>query len=360
MDNIDMSGGDPVEPRKKRSGFVWLAGLCLLLLSGLGVSYSTGFGTGVSNEPKTPELSIATSDWRPRKPIELVVMAGEGGGADRLARMVQSVIETHRLSHQPIVVVNKGGESGGEAMRYLKSKAGDPHVLLMTLNSVYTTPLRQPELGLRLEDFTPVARLTEGSFVLWVNAESDIHTVGDYVAAVRADGPEKWKMGGTGRGQEDSIATALMEQAYGIEHGYVTYASGGKVAEGLVNGEIDATVNPPSEQMAHYMAGKSRPLAAFAANRISALPDVPTFRELGYDLVYFMQRSVVAAPGIPPEVQAYYQGLLHRVSLTEDWQEHLKRTSLAHTFLPGRPLMTYLFDERERHRELLAAMGAAF
>ncbi|MDH3918416.1 MAG: tripartite tricarboxylate transporter substrate-binding protein, partial [Rhodospirillales bacterium] len=215
-------------------------------------------------------------------------------------------------------------------------------------------------LGLSLEDYTPVARLTEGSFVLWVNAESDIHTVGDYVVAVRAAGPKNWKMGGTGRGQEDSIPTALLEQAYGIEHGYVTYASGGKVAEGLINGEIDATVNTPSEQMAHYMAGKSRPLAAFTANRISVLPDVPTFRELGRDLVYFMQRSVVAAPGIPPEVQAYYQGLLHRGCLTEEWDDYLEKTGLAHTFLPGRPLMTYFLDERERHRELLTSMGEAF
>ena len=357
MSNTDLSGSDTVESRKSRSGFVWLAGLGLLLLCGLGISYLTGFGPGVPDKPKTPELSIATSDWLPREPIELVVMAGEGGGADRLARVVQNVIETQGLSNQPIVVANKGGESGAEAMRYLKDKAGDPHVLMMTLNSFYTTPLRQPDLGLNLEDYAPVARLAEGSFVLWVSAESDIRTVDDYMAAVRAAGPGKWKMGGTGSGQEDSLVTAMLEQAYGIEHGYATYASGGKVAEGLVNGEIDATVNTPSEQMAFYIAGKSRPLAAFTANRIAALPDVPTFRELGYDLVYFMQRSVVAAPGIPPEVLAYYQGLLHRVSLTEDWQGYLKMTSLAHTFLPGGPAMTYFLDERERHRELLASMG---
>jgi tripartite-type tricarboxylate transporter receptor subunit TctC len=284
-------------------------------------------------------------------------MAGEGGGADRLARVLQSVVETHGLSNQPVVVVNKGGQSGGEAMRYLKDKAGDPHVLMMTLNSFYTTPLGQPDLGLNLEDYKPVARLAEGSFVLWVNARSAIRTIDDYMAAVRATGPKKWKMGGTGSGQEDSLVSAMLEQAYGIEHGYVTYASGGKVAEGLINGEIDAAVNTPSEQMAYYSAGKSRPLAAFAANRIPTLPDVPTFRELGHDLVYFMQRSVVAAPDIPPEAQAYYQGLLHRVTLTEDWQDYLKKTSLAHTFLPGRALITYFFDERERHRKLLASMG---
>jgi tripartite-type tricarboxylate transporter receptor subunit TctC len=360
MSNIDMNGSDTDEPGKRRSGFVWLAGLCLLLLSGLAISYLTGFGPGVPDKPKTPELSIATSDWLPRKPIELVVMAGEGDGADRLARVLQSVVETHRLSNQPIVVVNKGGQSGGEAMLYLKNKAGDPHVLMITLNNFYTTPLRQPGLGLRLEEFTPVARLAEGSFVLWVNAESDIHTVDDYLAAVRAAGPGRWRIGGAGSGQEDSLVTALLERAYGIEQGYVPYENGGEVARSLIEGAIDATVNNPSEQMAYFRAGKSRPLAAFTANRIAVLPDVPTFRELGHDLVYFMQRSVVAAPGIPPAVQAYYQGLLHRASLTEDWRDYLRKTSLAHTFLPGRPLMTYFFDERERHRELLASMGAAF
>ena len=358
MSNLDTNSGEPT--KKGRSGLVWLAALGLILLAGVGVSYVTGLGPSFLNKPQVAAPTRVAATWSPRKPIELVVMAGQGGGADRLARFVQSIIEINRLSDQPIVVVNKGGQSGGEAMRYLRDKAGDPHVLLMTLNSIYTTPLRNPELGVRIEDFTPIARMAEDTFVLWVSAQSNIKTVDDYVAAVRAAGPKKWKMGGTGSGQEDSLVTAMLERAYGIKHSYVPYKGGGKVAKSLIEGTIQSTVNNPSEQMGYYKAGKSRPLAAFTRERIPALPDVPTFRELGHDLVYFMQRSIVAAPNIPPEAQAFYQRLFHRVYLSAEWENYAEEKSLMRAFLPGKPLMAYFLDERALHRDLLTSMGEVF
>ena len=358
MHSTNTNDGAPDRSAAKISGLVWLAVLCLALLGGLGIGYVAGFG--FSTEPKSPELTIATSDWRPVKPIELVVMAGEGGGADKMAHVIKRIVEDDGLAHQPIVLVNKAGQSGGEALRHLKGRAGDPHVIMLTLNTIYTTPLRQPDLGVRLEDYTPVARLAEGSPVLWVNAESGINGFEDYLAAVRAAGPNAWKMGGAGSGQEDSFVTALLEQAYGVKHGRVVYASGGKAAEGLAKGEVQSTINTLPEQAALYGAGKTRPIAVFAAHRIPALPDVPTFRELGRDLVYFIQRSVVAPPNVQPEVEAYYLRLFQRVGRSDEWQSYLRKAGLHHTMLPGEPLMAYLLDERERHRELLASMGGAF
>lgn len=357
MPNAETNDGTPDKSPDKSSGLVWLTVLCLVLVGGFGIGHLAGFG--FSSKPKSPELSIATSDWRPVKPIELVVMAGEGGSADRMARKIQRIVDDNGLSHQPVVVVNKARQAGGEALRYVKDKAGDPHVILMTTNTVYTTPLRQPDLGVRLEDYTPVARLAEGSPVLWVNAKSSINGFEDYLAAVRTGGPEAWKMGGAG-GHEDSFVTVLLERAYGVRHGRVDYASGGEAADGLARGEVQSAINTLPEQAGLYEAGKTRPIAVFAAHRIAALPDVPTFRELGRDLVYFVQRSIVAPPGIPPEVEAYYLRLLQRVGRSDEWQRYLRKAGLHHTLLPGKPLMAYLLDERERHRELLASMGAAF
>ena len=284
-------------------------------------------------------------------------MAGTGGGADRLARFIQSIIEKNGYTNQPIVPVNMGGQSGGEALQYLKNNVGNPHVVMMTLNSLYTTPLRDPSLGVFIGDFTPVARLAEDTFLLWVNAESDITTVDEYVAAVREAGPEGWTMGGTGTGAEDSLVTAMLEDAYGIKHSYVPFKGGGTVAQNLIDGNVNATVNNPAEQMAYYRAGKSRPLAAFTPQRLPAFPDVPTFRELGYDLVYYMQRSIIAPPGIPTEAKDYYQELFHRVYLSQEWQKYAADKSLRMAFLPDEPLMAYFIDELTRHRRLLQARG---
>ena len=210
-------------------------------LLGLGLGLAVGLGAG---SVAAPQGALA---WEPEKPVEFVIMAGQGGGADRLARFIQSIIEKNKLSPQPFIPVNKGGGSGAEALRYLKDNAGNPHVIMATLNSYYTTPLRNPGLGVDISTFTPIARLAEDTFLLWVNADTDIKSVDDYTKAVKAAGADKWIMGGTGKGQEDSLVTALLENAYGIHVTYVPFKGGGTVAKQLIGGHIDSTVNNPSQ-----------------------------------------------------------------------------------------------------------------
>jgi tripartite-type tricarboxylate transporter receptor subunit TctC len=206
-------------------------------------------------------------------------------------------------------------------------------------------------------ELTPVARLAEDTFVLWVSSETSIKSVDDYVAAVNKAGMDNWKMGGTGTGQEDSLVTAMLEKAYGVKHTYVPFKGGGTVAKNLIGNHVESTVNNPSEQLGFYEAGKSRPLAAFTPERIAAFPDVPTFRELGHDLVYYMQRSVVAPPGIPADAQAFYVDVFNKVNESAEWKEYTAKKALNRAFLTGDALMTYFEAEREKHRGLLMATG---
>ena len=254
----------------------------------------------------------------------------------------------------PVLPINKGGGSGAEALRYLQDSSGDPHKVMATLNSYYTTPLRT-NIGVDIAEFTPLARMAVDTFVLWVNADSDIETLDDYVAAVKAaDGA--WKMGGTGTGQEDSLVTAMLEQEFGVEMTYVPFAGGGTVAKNLIGGHVDSTVNNPSEQMAFWKAGKSRPIAAFTEERIDVFADVPTMRELGHDLVYTMQRSFVGPPGMPEAAQAFYVQLLTDLSQTEEWQSYAAEQALVTDLLTGEELQAYLLAERDLHEKLLSAM----
>jgi tripartite-type tricarboxylate transporter receptor subunit TctC len=297
----------------------------------------------------------ARAAWSPSRPIEMVIMAGQGGGADRLARLFQSIIQNNSLSPMPVLPVNKGGGSGAEALRYMKDKAGDPHVVMATLNSYYTTPLRT-DIGVDIAEFTPIARMALDEFILWVSADSDIETLDDYVAAVKAaDGA--WKMGGTGTGQEDSLVTAMLEQEFGLRFTYVPFKGGGTVAKNLIGGHIDSTVNNPSEQLSFYKAGKSRPLATFTEERLAAFPDTPTMRELGHDLVYGMQRSFVGAPDMPAEAQQFYIDMLTALSETEEWKKYAAENALATNMLTGDALQEYFLAERDKHEALLRSMG---
>lgn len=298
---------------------------------------------------------VAAEDWTPMKPVEMVIMAGQGGGADRLARLFQSIIQKEDLSNMPILPVNKGGGSGAEALRYLMDKEGDNHTIMATLNSYYTTPLRT-DIGVDIEEFTPIARMALDTFVLWVNADSDIETLDDYVAAVQASGGT-WKMGGTGTGQEDSLVTAMLEQEFGINVTYVPFSGGGDVAKNLVGGHIDSSVNNPSEALGFYQAGRLRPIAAFTPDRIDVFPDTPTMNELGHDLVYWMQRSFVAPKGMDPAAVAYYVDMFEQVSQTEEWQTYTADKALMSEFLTGDALQAYFIEERAKHAELLSTMA---
>ena len=320
-------------------------------LLGLGLGLAIGLGAG---SVAAPQGALA---WEPEKPVEFVIMAGQGGGADRLARFIQSIIEKNKLSPQPFIPVNKGGGSGAEALRYLKDNAGNPHVIMATLNSYYTTPLRNPGLGVDISTFTPIARLAEDTFLLWVNADTDIKSVDDYTKAVKAAGADKWIMGGTGKGQEDSLVTAMLEEAYGIKMTYVPFKGGGDVAKALIGAHVNSTVNNPSEQMGFWKAGKSRPLAQFTPERMASFPDVPTFKELGHDLVYYMQRSVVAPPDMPADAQAFYEGVFAAVDKSKEWNDYTANEGLNKAFLTGKALTDYFVAEREKHRKLLVASG---
>jgi putative tricarboxylic transport membrane protein len=299
--------------------------------------------------------------WKPRKPVEFVIMAGKGGGADRLARFIQGIIEKNKLSPKPFVPNNKGGGSGAEALRYLKDNKGNPHVIMATLNSYYTTPLRNPGLGVDISRFTPIARLAEDTFQLWVTSDSGIKTVDDYVAAVKKAGSAAWKMGGTGKGQEDSLVTGMLEKKFGIRMTYVPFKGGGTVAKQLIGKHINSTVNNPSEQAGFWEAGKSRPLASFTpkGKLKGRFGNIPTFEELGYgsDMVYYMQRSVIAPEGVGKDVQAFYVDVFDKVYKSKAWQGYLKKKGLIPGWLTGDALTAYFVKEREAHRKLLKAAG---
>src|ERR671919_1608800 len=164
------------------------------------VGVALAAGTGVA----AVALSGAASaqGWEPQKPVEFIIMAGTGGGADQIARLLQGLIEQKDLSPRPFVPINKPGGSGAEALRYLHDKAGDDHTILVTLNSFYTTPIIQEGLGVDITEFTPIGRMAMDTFLLWVNVDNEeIDSLEAFVEAAKSGGKD-WKMGGTGSGQE--------------------------------------------------------------------------------------------------------------------------------------------------------------
>ena len=304
--------------------------------------------------------SNAAMAWEPRKPVEFIIMAGTGGGADQIARLLQGLIEKKDLSPRPFIPINKPGGSGAEALRYLQDKAGDDHTVLVTLNSFYTTPIIQQDLGVDVSKFTPIGRMALDTFLLWVHTDhEDITDLDSYVAAVKKAG-KSWKVGGTGSGQEDSILTAMMEAAFGYEVTYIPFPGGGTVAKNLVGKHIDSTVNNPSEQNEFYRAGNTKPLVQFTGARMAAYPDVPTAKELGVDIEYYMQRSINGPPGMSAEAQEWYVNLFDTLYKSDEWQKFCIEDGLDCTeWVAGGDLGAFHAAQIVRHKELIEKVGAA-
>jgi putative tricarboxylic transport membrane protein len=317
----------------------------------VGLGTAVVLGLGFSTVSKD-----ANAAWEPKKPVEFVVMAGKGGGADKAVRLLQTIIAKDKLASKAFTPINKPGGSGAEALVYMKQNKGNDHLIMFTLNSFYTTPLRQPRLKVDISTFTPVARMAEDTFLLWVNKESGIKTVDDFVKAAKAKG-NKWIMAGTGKNSEDNLLTDFLNSAYGLNMKYVPFKGGGRVAKELAGKNADSTVNNPSEQLGFYEAGKTIPLASFTPTRLPLFKNSPTFKELGKDYVYFMQRTVVGAPGMSKDAAAYYTQLFTKVFNSKTWQSYRTKKSLQGDLLTGGKLMKYWMHERDVHRGILKNMG---
>ena len=284
-------------------------------------------------------IAGAALAWEPTKPIDFVIMAGKGGGADKMARLMQSIVEKESLSPRPLVPTNKPGGSGAEALVHMKNARDPDHTIMVTLNSFFTTPLRQPGLGVDIMTFAPIGRMAEDTFLLWVHKDEGVRSFEDFMTKAKAAGP-KWVMGGTGKAAEDNIITDYLNKNYGLQKIW----------------EHDQEVL--SEALGFYESGDLIPLVAFTDERLPMFPDVPTLKEIGGDFSYYMQRAVVGATGMSPEAEAFYTSLFKKVYDSADWQTYKSKKSLLGDFMSGAELKDYWKVQLERHKVMLKASGA--
>jgi putative tricarboxylic transport membrane protein len=303
--------------------------------------------------------------WEPTKNVEFIIPAGTGGGADQMARAIQGIVAKHGLMKQSLLPINKAGGAGAEGFLDVKSAAGDPHKIIITLSNLFTTPLATG-VPFNWRDLTPVQMLALDNFVLWVNAKTPYQTPKEYIEAMKKAGPGKMKMGGTGARQEDQIITAAVEQRTGARFTYIPFKGGGAVATQLVGGHIDSSVNNPIEAVAQWRAGNLRPLCVFDQQRLPykakvtkdmSWSDIPVCKEAGLDVDYLMLRGIFMAPGTAPEHVKYYVDLFKQVMATPEWKKLMEEGAFNTTTLTGPAYAAWVAKEEARHVQLMKTAG---
>ena len=309
--------------------------------------------------------AVSAAAWEPTKPVEFVVPAGTGGGADQMARFIQGVVAKNNLMKQPIIVVNKSGGAGAEGFLDVKGDTGNPHKIVITLSNLFTTPLATG-VPFNWRDLTPVQMLALDEFVLWVNEESPYKTAKAYFDAIKAGTPNTFKMGGTGSKQEDQIITVMMEKAAGKKMTYIPYKGGGDVAVQLVGGHVDSTVNNPIEADAHWRAGKLRALCVMDSNKMpypakltatQSWADIPTCASAGIPVDYLMLRGIFMPPGVTPEQVAFYLDLFKKMRALPEWKDFMDKGAFKQSTMSGQEFTDWLGKNEQVHRVLMKEAG---
>ena len=303
--------------------------------------------------------------WEPTKPVEFIVPAGTGGGADQMARLLQGIITKNNLMKQPMIVVNKSAGAGAEGFLAIKEAKGDPNKIVITLSNLFTTPLATG-VPFNWKDLTPVAMLALDQFVLWVNADTPYKTAKEYLDAAKAAGPNKFKMGGTGSKQEDQIITVAVEKAAGVKFIYVPFKGGGDVAVQLVGKHIDSSVNNPIEAVAQWRAGQLRALCVFDGERMPykskvtatmSWNDIPSCKEAGVGVDYLMLRGIFMPAGVTKEQVDFYVDLFKKVRETAEWKKFMEDGAFNATFMSGPEFTKWVEKTESTHKDLMREAG---
>lgn len=306
--------------------------------------------------------SVTAAEWKPDKHAEIVVTTSPGGGHDRIARMIQRIIQDNRLVDVVTTVVNKPGGGGTVGLAYLNQHPGDGHYMAiqsLTFLANYVTG-RSP---ISPTDVVPIAVLLSEYVAFAVRAESKINTGRDLMGMLKADAGSISTAISGGIGNHNYVALGLVTRDAGGDLKKLKVAifnSGGDAMISLLGGHVDLLVQPAATALPHVQSGRVRLIAMTSPKRLGGpFGEVPTWRELGANAVVSNWRMMVGPRGMTAQQTAYWDGVLARVVETDEWKEMVERDLLTNEFLRSREARGYLQAQHDQLRRVLSEFGIA-
>ncbi|GIZ99381.1 tricarboxylic transport membrane protein [Tsukamurella sp. TY48] len=277
-----------------------------------------------------------------RNKATLIAPAGAGGGWDLVMRESQAIMRKDKIATN-IQVINVPGAAGTIGLSRLHSMPGRADVAMVGGTGL-VAGVQQTKSAVKVSDVTPIARIFEEYDVLVVPANSPYKTVDDLVAAWKSN-PQSLPF--TGGGSFDQLVMAQFARAAGISPKATTYipkAGGGEVAQALVTGTAKAAFSGYADLVDQIQTGRLRGLAMAAKDPISGV-DLPTLRQLGYEVTLANWRAIFAPPGISSNDVKNIRDVFAEVLRTEDWAEAERRNKWTRSWLDGPELATFIADE---------------
>jgi putative tricarboxylic transport membrane protein len=306
----------------------------------------------------------ASASKYPDQAVEIIAPANPGGGWDTLARTIQVSLETEELVPQPLSVTNKPGGGGGVGLAYMAAQKGNDYTLVVYSPPLVINAINGTFEGKTYKDLTPLAKLITDYQIIVVKADSPYQSLEDLLNAMRAD-PKAIKFAGVSSpGSMDHVAFAKIAKAAGIDPKqleYIAFAGGGEATTALLGGNVTFLSTGIGESVAQLEAGTIRALAITAPERLKSdlLKDVPTVKELGYDVTYEIWRGVFGAADMSPEAKAYWEATIKTMVQSPTWKAQLEKLNWTDAYAPSSEFTTFLGQETETYQALLTELGFA-
>ena len=270
----------------------------------------------------------------PSRPITIVAPFPPGGVADLTARPVAAAME--RVLKNPVVVVNKTGAAGAVGMSFVANSKPDGYTLLMALSSISIIPeadkLFDRTPAYTMDQLIPIALISADPTVLVVNAERPWKSVKEFVEDAKKR-PGQISYSSSGVYGTLHMAMEMFSHAAGIDLKHVPYGGGGPALTALLGGHVDSLASGPAVVLPHIKAGKLRPLAGWGAKRVAALPDVPTFKELGYDIEFYIWAGLFAPRGTPAPVMRTIRDSVKQTVNTAEFKSAMEKIETPIAYL---------------------------
>ncbi|MBR0670838.1 Bug family tripartite tricarboxylate transporter substrate binding protein [Neoroseomonas soli] len=275
----------------------------------------------------------AQAVWPADKPVEIIVPFPAGGGVDVMTRLVMPLVAAQIPGFRP-VVVNRTGAAGQIGLEATFNSPADGYVLGATTIPAHNAIPLERQVRYRAMDFTFLCNIVEDANCFYVRADSPFRSLQDVVNAAKAR-PGQITYGTTGIGSDDHLFMLAFEAAAGLQPlVHVPFAGAAPLIPQLLGGNMDLAAINVNDAIQLKREGKLRILAQAAARRQPEAGDVPTFRELGFDVIAGASRGIVAPPGMPAPVVARLEAAFRNAINDEGFRREAERQ-----FMPLRPLI---------------------
>ena len=301
----------------------------------------------------------AQTAWKPERTVEVVVFAAPGGGNDKSARVMHKIWQETKLLDA--VVTNKVGGGGSLAYTYVSQKTGDAHHIAIAQAGLNTNHItgRSP---IHYSDVTPLAFVGSEPVALAVRADSPYRTLKDFAEKLKKDPAALSISVGSTRGAINHFTVARLAKAAGVDPRQLkilVFGGGAESVTNLLGGHIDAMVQAVNNAIPHHKAGKMRILGLSTPKRSPGIPDAPTFREQGYDVVMEGWTIFVGPKGTTPAQVAYWEGIFQKTVNQDLWKQYLESNSWEWGYKNSQETLAYLKKDYEQSKALLTELGLA-